>query len=111
MKDLNLMSNGASESLRDFYGKYEAKTNLERTLIFVYYLEHKRGITNININHIFTCYRGIDKLKIPGHLKQNIADTSSKKGWLDTTNFEDIKVPVTGVNYIEHGLPKKVDSE
>ena len=111
LKDLNLMGDGSFESLRDFYGKFEAKTNLERTLIFVYYLEHIRGITGININHVLTCYRNIDGLKIPGHLKQNIADTSSKKGWLDTTNFEDIKVPVTGVNYIEHDLPKKVDSE
>lgn len=111
LKDLNLMSEGSSESLRDFYGKYEVKTNLERTLIFVYYLQQIRGIEGININHIFTCYRNIDGLKIPGHLKQNILDTSSKKGWLDTADMEDIKVPVTGVNYIEHDLPKAGSSD
>lgn len=111
LKDLNLMSDGTSESLRDFYGKYEANTNLERTLIFVYYLQHIRGIESININHVFTCYRNIDGLKIPGHLKQNILDTSSKKGWLDTADMENIKVPVTGVNYIEHDMPKKGSSE
>lgn len=111
LKDLNLMNDGSTESLRDFFRKYEAKTNLERTLIFVYYLEQLRGISGININHVFTCYRNIDGLKIPGHLKQNIADTSSKKRWLDTTDMEDIKVPVTGVNYIEHDLPKKDGSE
>lgn len=111
LKDLNLMSEGSSESLRDFYGKYEVKTNFERTLIFVYYLQHVRNIEGININHIFTCYRNIDGLKIPGHLKQNLIDTSSKKGWLDTADMEDIKVPVTGVNYIEHDLPKTGSSD
>jgi hypothetical protein len=111
LKDLNLMNEGSSESLRDFYGKYEVKTNLERTLIFVYYLDQVRGIVGININHIFTCYRNIDGLKIPGHLKQNLLDTSSKKGWLDTADMDDIKVPVTGVNYIEHDLPKTVSSD
>lgn len=111
LKDLNLMSDGTSESLRDFYGKFEANTNFERTLIFVYYLQHMRGIESININHIFTCYRNIDGLKIPGHLRQNLLDTSSKKGWLDTVDMENIKVPVTGVNYIEHDMPKKGSSE
>ena len=106
LKDLNLMGDDSLESLRDFCGKYKVKTNLERTLVFVYYLQHKKSIAEININHIFTCYRNIDGLKIPGHLKQNLQDTSSKKGWLVTSNMEDITVPVTGVNYIEHDLPK-----
>jgi len=111
LKDLNLMGDESSQSLRDFYGVYDAKTNFERTLIFVYYLENIRGISSININHIYTCYRDIGGLKIPGHLKQNLLDTSFKKGWLDTADMEDIKVPVMGVNYIEHDLLKKGDSE
>lgn len=107
LKELNLMNEGSVESLRDFYARYEVKTNLERTLVFVYYLQHVRSISNIGIDHVFTCYRNIEGLKIPGHLKQNLLDTSSKKGWLDTSNMEDIRVPVTGVNYIEHDLPKQ----
>ena len=43
IKDLNLMNDGSTESLRDFYAKYDVKTNLERTLVFVYYLQHVRA--------------------------------------------------------------------
>jgi hypothetical protein len=110
LKDLNLMGEGTTSSLKDFCAQYELKTNLERTLAFVYYLQHKLNITGININHIFTCYRDIGG-KVPGHLKQNILDVSSKKGWLDTSSFEDIKVPVSGLNHLEHGLTKKHDKD
>lgn len=106
LKNLNLMGDSNVESLRDFYAKYEIKTNQERTLVFVYYLQHKREIPNININHNFTCYRNIDGLKIPGNLKQNLLDTSSRKGWLDTADFENIQVPITGMNHVEHDLPE-----
>lgn len=106
LKDLNLMGDDTTKSLRDFYGQYEIKTNLERTLAFVYYLQYEKELAGININHIFTCYRGIDGLKVPGNLKQNLLDTSFKKGWLDTSDMEDIKVPVSGMNHIEHDLSK-----
>lgn len=106
LKDLNLMGDDTTKSLRDFYGQYEIKTNLERTLAFVYYLQYEKELTGININHIFTCYRGIEGLKVPGNLKQNLLDTSFKKGWLDTSDMEDIKVPVSGMNHIEHDLSK-----
>ena len=33
----------------------------------------------------------IDGLKIPGHLKQNLLDTSSKKGWLNTLIWKTLK--------------------
>jgi hypothetical protein len=107
LKDLDLTSSGGKDSLRDFYNKYETTSNLERNLVFVYYLKNTREIESITINHIFTCYRNIPELKAPGHLKQSVIDAASKKGWLDTSNMEDITVPISGINHLEHDLPKK----
>lgn len=107
LKDLDLTSSGGKDSLRDFYNKYETTSNLERNLVFVYYLQNIREIESITINHIFTCYRNIPDLKAPGHLKQSVIDAASKKGWLDTSDMEDITVPISGINHLEHDLPKK----
>lgn len=107
LKDLDLTGSGGKESLRDFYGKYEVSSNLERNLVFVYYLQHIKEIENININHVFTCYRNITDLKAPGNLKQSLADAAYKKGWIDTSSMESITVPVSGINHLEHDLPKK----
>jgi len=109
LKDLDLTGSGGIESLRDFYSKYEASSNFERNLVFVYYLQNIKELVEININHVFTCYRNIPDLKAPGNLKQSIFDSAFKKGWLDTSNMESITVPISGINHLEHDLPKKAE--
>ncbi|MEW8237324.1 MAG: hypothetical protein AB2727_03950 [Candidatus Thiodiazotropha taylori] len=106
VKDLDLSGTGGKQSLREYYGQYKAKTNLERNLVFSYYLEHEIGMESIGIDEIFTCYRNIQNLKVPGNLKQSLYDTSAK-GWLKITSIEDgISVPVSGLNHIEHDLER-----
>ncbi|WP_216070346.1 hypothetical protein, partial [Acinetobacter nosocomialis] len=56
------------------------------------------------INHIFTCYRHIPDIKVPNNLKQNLFDIAYRKGWLDTSNIESIKVSISGMNHLEHDL-------
>lgn len=70
----------------------------------VYYLQHVKEIENININYIFTCYRHIHDVKVPTNLKQNLFDIAYRKGWLDTSNIESIKVSISGMNHLEHDL-------
>jgi hypothetical protein len=106
VKDLDLTGGGTSESLRDFCAKYVIKTNLERNLVFTYYLANVLNLKEFGINHLFTCYRNIPGTKLPGNLKQSIYDTSSK-GWIAVKSIDnDISVPVMGINHIEHDLPK-----
>lgn len=106
VKELDLSGKGGSQSLRDYYGQYKAKTNLERNLVFSYYLEHELSMDSIGIDEIFTCYRNIPNLKVPGNLKQSLYDTSAK-GWIKITSIEDgITVPVSGLNHIEHDLER-----
>ncbi len=108
-KDLDLSGKGSKKSLREFYDEYSAKTNLERNLIFIYYLQNIKSEKEIGIDHVFTCYRSIPKLRVPGNLKQSLYDTSSK-GWIEIKSVDDdIAISVNGLNHIEHDIPKRVD--
>ncbi|GFM78516.1 hypothetical protein [Pseudomonas cichorii] len=110
LKDLNLAGNESYQGLREFYSKYSTKTNMERNLVFTYYLTKIMSIGGVSASHIFSCYRHIAGIKIPGNLKQSLYDTSAK-GWLSIASIEDdISVSILGINHIEHDLPKSGDS-
>lgn len=110
IKDLDLSGGDDKPSLREFYGRYSPKSNQERNLIFCYYLHQIINHTPINVNHVFTCYRNIVGIKAPGNIRQSLKDTAHRRGWIDTSSLENITVPVTGINYLEHDIAK-ADSE
>lgn len=105
VKDLDLSAKDGKPRLKDFYNTYKASPNLMKNLIFCYYLHHIKGIQPISTNHVFTCYRAIG-VKTPKALEQSLWDTSHLKGWIDTSSLLDIKVTISGMNYIEHDMPK-----
>lgn len=109
VKELDLTGGKDNQSLRDFYKQYTPSNNMENNLIFAYYLEHVIGDIDISVDHLFTCYRHISGLKVPKALQQSCIDTASRKGWLDTTTLSDIKVPVAGINHIEHDMKKAAE--
>jgi len=107
VKDLNLKPSGL-RSLQDFYNEKLPQSNIENNLVFVYYLQKILSISGITMDHIFSCYKDVG-LKVPLSLRQSIADTASRYGYLDTSNMQDIRVIIRGENFIEHDLPKKVN--
>ena len=106
LKDLNLDGDGNTQGLREFFGQHKPSTNFQRNLIFTYYLQYILEITDITLDHIYSCYRHISSLKVPQQLQQSLWDTSFRKGWLDTSQAEEIKVAIPGMNYLEHDMPK-----
>ena len=106
IKDLNLLPAG-KDSLRDFYAKKGPATAMEQTAVFVYYLKRILEAASVGVNHVYTCYKAVGE-RVPGALKQNVADTSSRKGYIDTKNFDDIQLTIAGENFVEHELPKPV---
>jgi hypothetical protein len=101
IKDLDLKN----PSLRDFYTEKSPRTFFERNAVFVYYLQRLKETQEITPDHIFTCYKEV-KERVPGAFYQSILDTRVKKGWLDTTDMNDIKVTTVGENFVEHDLPE-----
>ena len=103
---LDLSGAGQSERLQDFYAKYKPKSNFHNNLIFVYHLQQNLGLAGITVDHVFTCYRDILKLKAPEALWQSLRDTSRRQGWLEAISRKDIKLTMSGMNYLEHNMPK-----
>lgn len=76
-----LTQNG--EALKDFLTRNKPTSNLERSLLFVYYLENL-GLKSISANHISQCYE-LAELSMPGNLIQNLRDAcSSRYGYLES---------------------------
>ena len=105
VKDINLAEQGDKSSLKDFYSGYNARSNWERNLIFVYYLETIAKITPITTNHIFTCYRHVSA-RVPRAFKQSLRDVASAKGWIDKSSQDDIKLTTHSMNYLEKDITK-----
>ena len=99
-----LSKKNKEESLRDFYSRYAPSSNMERNLLFVYFLENTAKVKPITIDHVFTCYRNIMGLKVPKSLEQSLTDTSGRKGWIDTSSQDDLKLTVPGLNHLEHDM-------
>lgn len=108
VKDLDLTKGDREKSLKEYYKEKGSKSYAEKNLVFVAYLEEIANIKGIGLNHIYTCYRDVNS-RIPTAFKQSIADTSSKKGWLNTTSFEDIKLSILGKNYVLQDLPQETE--
>ena len=107
VKDLDLSGRDCKSSLKDFYAQYKVKSNFEKNLIFLYYLKNVMNEEEVGIDHIFTCYRNLNGIKIPGNLEQSIRDTRTKKSWIDYKKIEDLSLTVHGINYVEHDIKKR----
>ena len=94
-----------NESLKSFIGKFKASNGFQYNLLFAYYLQKVIGKTNINANHIYTCYKNVGA-KIPNNLYQSLVDTKNKKGWIDTSDMNNITVTISGENCVEQDLKK-----
>lgn len=101
VSDLNLRPKDG-KSLDDFISVLNVKTNLERNVAFLYYLIHEIKISGIGLDHIFTCYRHL-KARVPAAFYQSIADTGVK-GWIGTSDTEDLSLTSIGLNYVEHDM-------
>lgn len=105
IKDLDLSGTDSIKSLKDFMEEKRPASNVQKTTVFVYYLQNFLELDEITIDHIFTCYKSMN-YRIPNNLQQNLSDTSSSKyGYI---NRKDGKYSMTilGSNLIEHDLPK-----
>jgi hypothetical protein len=103
-KNLNLFKEGDKPSLKDFMSGYKAKTDMARNLLFVHYLREIKGLENIGVDEIYTCYKNMG-LKIPKDIQQSLLNTAFSKGWLDTASLSNITITVAGENAVTLELP------
>jgi len=107
VKDLDLNPQN-KQSFADFVHEKNPRSNEDRYSVIVYYLSEILGIAEVSIAHIGTVFRLMKEWKEPTNLSGGLSMASSRKGTLDTGDFEDIKLTPTGRNLVEHDLPPKV---
>ncbi|MCR4313292.1 MAG: hypothetical protein NUV58_03525 [Candidatus Roizmanbacteria bacterium] len=104
--NLDLLAKGNQKALKDFYAEKAPSNAMEKNAVFVYYLQKEAKVPAITVNHVYTCYKHVN-VPVPKAFRQSLADTSSKKGWIDTRSMEGITIPTLGENFVEHELGKK----
>jgi hypothetical protein len=104
IKVLNLKPKG-KPSFRDFAASKAPAADQEKCAVSVHYLEHELGITDISINHIYTCYKDVSSWRVPD-IYNVVSLASSRKGWLDTQDMNSIKLTPAGENLVEFDLPR-----
>lgn len=106
INSLDLSGKGVDRSLNEFVTQKIPTSNIERTTVFVYYLQNILQVTEITLDHIFTCYRYVNE-RVPKNLQQNLTDTASSRYGYIIGNDGNYTMSILGSNFIEHDLPKK----
>jgi len=104
VKNLNLSPKG-KKLIKDFVEAKQPKSDQEKCVVSVYHMQHNLELESIDVNHIFTCYK-ICNWRVPADLDNTLKVTASQKGWLDTSDGNNIKTTTHGENLVEHDLPK-----
>ena len=71
------LSETVDKPIKDYIDQKQPASNIERSLLFVYYLEDL-GIKAITAKHIEACYE-LSGLNEPGNLTQNLRDACSSR--------------------------------
>jgi hypothetical protein len=105
VKDLNLRPSG-KKTFKAFADEKQPQTHHERCVVAVHYLKNTLGIDGVTVDHVFSCYRDMN-WRLPTNFANSLQVTSSLKGWLDTSDMDNIRLTVPGTNFVEHDLPAK----
>lgn len=94
------------QAFRDFVAEKEPKTQDEKNVVAVFYLEEILKLPSISAGRVLAAYREC-KWKEPTNLANSLAATASRKHWLDTSNLAAIRTTAPGRNQVEHDMPSK----
>jgi hypothetical protein len=109
VKSLNLRPDG-KPSLRDFFASKKPQNQQEQMAVVVYYLTKTLEATNVGSNHLYTCLKDVE-VPVPADIGQIVRNTAARKNWIDSSNGDDLKVTVSGENFVEHDLPSKTSAK
>jgi hypothetical protein len=109
VKDLDIYGNGR-KSFEDFIAEKRPSSNEDRYVVVVYYLSEILGVSAVSIHQVGTVFRLTKAWKEPTNVAGGLSVAASRKGTLDTKDYEDIKITPAGRNFVEHDLPPKPKS-
>jgi hypothetical protein len=106
VKDLNL-SMSDKKSFKDFVNEKKPLSNQEKCTVALYYLQNEIEVENVTVNHIYTCYKNVNWRTVD--LRNILFLTASRKGWVNTSDTENITITIHGEALVEHDLPHKLN--
>src|ERR1044072_1665443 len=77
-RNLDLRGKGDVPSFKDFYESKKPRNLAEFNAVAIYYLQKIAGIEPVTLNHVYTCYREVDK-RAPLAFKQSFIDARGNK--------------------------------
>jgi hypothetical protein len=104
LKDLDLRPKG-KQSLEAFVEEKQPASNEDKYAVVVYYFSEIAELPAVSTSHVGSAFRLMKNWREPGDVSASLRITSSRKGTLDTSNLESIKITPTGRNFVEHELP------
>jgi hypothetical protein len=104
VKDLNVRPSN-KKSFKDFAAEKNPTSNDMRNSLAIFYLRRYLGIQKISFNHVYTCYKAAD-WRVPANILNSLRQTSSRHGWIDPSDKDDIQLTPLGENLVEHDLPR-----
>lgn len=104
VKNLSLRPQGKTPFSR-FATEKEPKTHGEKQAVIVFWLQHEAEMADgITAAHINTCYQEAGWPR-PNDLVANLYLTASRKGYVDTSDVENISITTRGEDLVGHSLP------
>jgi hypothetical protein len=95
------------QSFEDFIEEKQPKSNEDKYVAAVYYLEAILEISPVTKNEVGTVFRLAKSWKEPSALTKGMQMTSLRKGTLNTSDADNIKLTPHGRNFVDHELPAK----
>ena len=91
------------QSLKDFMAEKKPAKQWQQITLCVYYLCRVLEMTGITPHYVYTCLKDINA-KVPKDLPQYIRTVANRKGHIDASNGDDLKITQPGINYVEHEM-------
>ena len=108
IKEIDLKPAGA-KSFEEFIDEKGPGSNEDKYPVVIYYLGQILNLNPITIDYVYSVFRLFPTWKEPTNIKSGVNTAASRKGTIDSTDINDLKLTPKGRNFVERELPKITD--
>jgi hypothetical protein len=105
LKNLNLRPTD-KVSLIDYINGFEVKSNGDKIIVIINYLQEILKVDKVTIDHIYTAFFVL-KYRIPASFYQVILNTKGRSSLIDFDKVDNIKLSAQGLNRVRLDIVKK----
>jgi hypothetical protein len=106
--DVDFYPNGKT-SLKDFFAEKSPGSDMERCLVFSFYMQEVVMISPFGAGHLLAGFNNVGAeipKDLPGTLRNMREGKKRSKAWLAFSDLDNIRVTTNGLNHVRHELGK-----